>query len=90
MAVDATGRSIFNAYMGINDSEKADHPACAASLVPLVVMTWQDVCNAADVVAKHLAAGQLTVVNISLSLSNMLHCYAPAGLDLGHSPKALW
>ena len=92
VAVDATGRSTFNAYMVINNSEKADHPVCAASLVPLVVMTWQDVFNTADAVAKHLAAGrgQLTVVNISLSLSNVLHCCAPAGPDLGHSPQALW
>ena len=91
MAVDATGRSIFNAHMVINDSEKADYPARVASLVPLVVMTWQDVFNTADAVAKHLAArgGQPTVVNISVSLLNVLHCCAPAGPDLGHSPKTL-
>ena len=91
MTVDATGRSIYNAYMAINDSEKADHPARAVSRVPLPAMTWRDVFNAADAVEQHLAAGggRPTVANIYLSLPNVLHRCALAGTDLGHIPKAL-
>ena len=48
--------------------------------------------HAADGETKHLAARgrQPNVVNISVSLFNVLHCCAPAGPDFEHSPKALW
>lgn len=90
--VDGTSRSIFDAYLLDNNSEKGHHSTLLAGLKPLETLSWRDVFRVTDAVATHLAVPRHAkrTLEFTTAVSSVLHCCAPAGTYLGSSPGVLW